>query len=88
MGRSAPASATNLLTTFTIVLAGLALLEAFSYGLEWAWGLVFQPVPRMSKFLADQTRLLERLVDTPDLRERIHPTRGWEYRPGKSSMGD
>ena len=65
-------------------------------GLEFiAWGaslvsahLLSRPVPRLDRFLADQTEKLRARLNGSPVRSQLHPTRGWEFNRGVIFEGE
>jgi lysophospholipase L1-like esterase len=71
-----------------LVMACVAV-EAMSWAfVRLSSAALGRPIPDRRRFLADQSRMLERLVNEPGIRARIHPQRGWDYPPGYASDTD
>ena len=72
-----------------LIAVALLAIEVFAWGIGRAVAWVLShPLPDRRRFLAEQTRLLRRLLDEPTLREDFHPLLGWQYRPGHQSATD
>lgn len=70
------------LSPLAVVLGGIVVVECCFWVLSRAFVWVLsRPVPLPRTFLREQTRMLDRLIHDADVRERIHPVLGWEYRP-------
>lgn len=77
-----------------IQLALLAVLIVV--GLEFvAWGaslvsarVLSRPIPRLDRFLADQTAMLRARLASSAFRSTLHPTRGWDFNRGAIFEGE